>query len=131
MMDDLAVDNADKIMQTLQECVKRLEMPANKKRLKDKLRSVVRRRQFVNVDEPVETKTIRLCFPLIAELLIQTCQDILFADDRSPVDMEVKTIKFLYDVKVLCAQKEETAKLISQLQKIILPILKMNEESAL
>lgn len=115
----------------LTECLKRLQQPDGKKRVQDKLRSIGKRSKHVNIFEPLEIKVLRLCLPLVTDMLSDV---VTGCDDRSgkswskaksdtPADPNALLIRFLYEAKRQSADDPEIAAQLKQLQDLIQQII--------
>lgn len=108
----------------LNECIQRLQKPESKKCIQEKLRTIARKGKFINVDEPLEVKTMRVCFPIIVGML----SDVVNSDsDSSSCDKGAELIRFLYEAKRQSVYQPEVEMLLQQLQAIVRPVLEASE----
>jgi hypothetical protein len=119
------------IASVLSECLKRLQSTDGKKRIQDKLRSLSKRSKQVNVHEPLEVKALRLCLPLVTDMLTDVVVGLTDAGGKgqvkdksnSPMDPNAILIRFLYEAKRQSAVEPQITDLLKQLQAIVQQII--------
>ena len=116
-------DQSRSVSALLDECVQRLQRPESKKSIQDKLRTIAKKGKFINVDETLEVKTMRVCFPIIVQMLTE----VVTLDSDSSSDKAAELIRFLYEAKRQSAYQPEVEALLQQLQAIVKPVLDASE----
>src|SRR5690606_37448670 len=92
--------------------------------------------KFINMDETIEIKTMRICFPIIAEIIsgaVRELQPQRSSDHQNLIpkeDLDAKTIKFLFEAKMLAKQQQsnDIQRLFDELKQIILPVLEVTDK---